>query len=71
MHGGRRCERTVLSDATGRPLVEQWLLHGAGHAWSGGSSTGSFTDPHGPDASAEIARFFLAQRQARATHRLT
>lgn len=60
--GGRTLERIVLSDANGRPLVEEWLLHGAGHAWSGGSRAGSFTDPDGPDASAEIVRFFLAQQ---------
>jgi poly(hydroxyalkanoate) depolymerase family esterase len=72
MHGGRACERTVLSDATGRPLVEQWRLHGAGHAWSGGSPTGSFTDRDGPDASAEMARFFFAQQpQASPPYRLT
>jgi len=45
----------------GRPLAEQWDLHGAGHAWSGGSAAGSFTDAGGPDASAEMIRFFYAQ----------
>ena len=57
--GGRRYTRTVLADAQGRPRVEQWTLHGAGHAWSGGSATGSFTDATGPDASAEMLRFFI------------
>jgi poly(hydroxyalkanoate) depolymerase family esterase len=56
---GMSYTRTVHADETGRPILEQWVIHGAGHAWSGGSSAGSYTEPRGPDASREMMRFFL------------
>ena len=56
---GSAYRRILLADADGRTMIEQWVIHGAGHAWSGGSPAGSYTDPHGPDASAEMLRFFL------------
>ncbi len=46
-------------DADGRAVIEEWLIDGLGHAWSGGSPEGSWTDARGPDATAEIMRFFL------------
>ena len=52
----------VQANESGHPVLEHWVLQGAGHAWSGGSLTGSYTDPRGPDASREMLRFFLEQR---------
>lgn len=57
---GRRFSRVVHADARGQGLIEGWTVHGAGHAWSGGHASGSYTDGAGPDASAEMVRFFMA-----------
>ncbi len=57
--------RTVRTDTLGRAMLEQWVLRGTGHAWSGGDPAGSFTDARGPDASREMVRFFLAQTSHR------
>jgi poly(hydroxyalkanoate) depolymerase family esterase len=49
----------IYADAHGVERAEEWTIHGAGHAWSGGDLAGTYTDPRGPDASAEMLRFFL------------
>jgi poly(3-hydroxybutyrate) depolymerase len=60
--GGVGYQRTVHADDRGVSFLEQWVLHGAGHAWSGGDCAGSYTDPRGPDASREMMRFFKQHR---------
>ena len=56
--GGRRVRRHQTVDPEGKVQVESWIVEGLGHAWSGGSREGTWTDPEGPDASAHLVRFF-------------
>jgi poly(3-hydroxybutyrate) depolymerase len=60
---GRHYTRAIHEDDAGRVLAEHWLVHGAGHAWSGGQARASLADPRGPDASREMLRFFAGQRR--------
>jgi len=55
---GHRYTQTTHVKQDGTPVGEHWVVHGAGHAWSGGSASGSYTDQRGPDASREMMRFF-------------
>ena len=57
--GGHAYVRTTYADQKGQTMCEHWSIRGAGHAWAGGSRSGSHTDPHGPDASREMVRFFF------------
>ena len=57
--GSRDYTRERWTDSRGRAHAEHWLLHGGGHAWSGGSPKGSYTDPDGPSATDAMVSFFL------------
>lgn len=57
--GGRAYTRTTHQADGGKSILEHWLVHGAGHAWSGGNADASYTDSKGPDATREMIRFFL------------
>jgi poly(hydroxyalkanoate) depolymerase family esterase len=69
--GGHAWTRTLHLEANGHCHAEHWVIHGSGHAWSGGDPAGSYTDPLGPDASREMLRFFGQHRRGRhpALHR--
>jgi poly(hydroxyalkanoate) depolymerase family esterase len=59
--GGRRYTRSAQYE--GVPF-EHWLVHGGGHAWSGGNGVASFADAKGPDAAREMLRFFFSAERA-------
>lgn len=56
---GRAYARNTFIGPDGRVSLELWTVEGTGHAWSGGKTSGSYTDASGPDASAQMIRFFL------------
>lgn len=59
---GHAYTRTVHRHPDGTIHAEHWLVHGFGHAWSGGNTLGTYTDSKGPDASREMMRFFRTRR---------
>jgi poly(hydroxyalkanoate) depolymerase family esterase len=56
--GGYSYRQHIYSESDGRVLIEKWLVDGLGHAWSGSPKASKYGDPNGPNASAEIWRFF-------------
>ncbi|MES2977515.1 MAG: PHB depolymerase family esterase [Pseudomonadota bacterium] len=59
----RSSVQTIYTDPEGKSFVEYWAVASGPHAWSGGDSAGSFTDPQGPSASRAMLRFFLQHRK--------
>ncbi|GAC1447104.1 MAG: hypothetical protein PVSMB8_05370 [Vulcanimicrobiaceae bacterium] len=66
---GHTFTTTTCTDDRGRDVFAYWVVHGSAHAWSGGNASGSYVDPQGPDASAEMLRFFLTHRRERSADR--
>jgi poly(hydroxyalkanoate) depolymerase family esterase len=56
---GHTYTRRVYEGSDGSVMIETYLVEHMGHSWPGGSPTGSFTDPQGPDASRLMVEFFL------------
>ena len=60
---GKSYTKHVYNDGDGEPLLELWMIDKMGHAWSGGSPNGSYTDPSGPNATEIIWGFFSKHQQ--------
>ena len=58
--GGYTFDIDYYRNAAGANLEQRYLIHGMGHAYSGGSTAGTYTDPKGPDATNITYDFFLA-----------
>ncbi len=56
---GRAYTTQTWNDNNGNEIQEYWKITGMGHAWSGGSSSGSYTDPNGPSATNAMYTFFM------------
>ncbi|WP_236712656.1 PHB depolymerase family esterase [Peribacillus muralis] len=56
--GGRTYKQYIYKDTAGSTVMEKYMVDGMGHAWSGGSTAGSYTDPNGPNATQISWDFF-------------
>lgn len=64
-HNKRHSTKHTYRNPAGDIIAERWDVHGAGHAWAGGMKSGSYTDQTGPDATAEMLRFFFGRTLGR------
>ena len=58
VEGGYHVRRSRYLTRDGRLLSCLVMVQELGHAWSGGSPDGSYTDPRGPDATSILLDFF-------------
>jgi poly(hydroxyalkanoate) depolymerase family esterase len=58
--GGQWYTIQYYSDGHGHELGQSWMVHGMGHAWSGGNAGEQFADPAGPSESAAMYDFFMS-----------
>jgi poly(hydroxyalkanoate) depolymerase family esterase len=63
---GQSYTTSDYSDGHGNELAQLWLVHGMGHAWSGGNAAEQWSEPAGPDETAAIYDFFTTHPAARA-----
>ena len=61
--GGRSWTRSTYKSSAGAVVLEKTLVTGMAHAWSGGCSCGSYTDPTGPDATSLAWAWFVAHQK--------
>lgn len=57
--GGHSYTVRRWKNSSGTEIQEYWTINGMGHAWSGGSTVGSYTDPSGPSATQAMYTFFM------------
>ena len=58
--GGYHLRTSTYRANDGTPLSTLVMVKELGHAWSGGSSAGTFADERGPDATRRVFEFFAA-----------
>jgi poly(hydroxyalkanoate) depolymerase family esterase len=61
---GRSYTLARYADGHGGELLEYWVVHGMGHAWSGGCSCQQYADPSGPDETVAMYDFFMSHPAA-------
>ena len=58
--GGHTYTVRDYADGQGNELIQFWVVHGMGHAWSGGCDCEAYADTNGPNESAAMYAFFMS-----------